>query len=41
MHGHQFTVFTSLWVLHTVDLIAVYDIIGIDFPVNCDTGAGS
>lgn len=41
MHGHQFTVFTSLWVLHTVDLIAVYDIIGIDFPVNCDTGGGS
>lgn len=33
-------VFTSLWVLHTVDLEAVYDISRIDFPVNGDTGAG-
>ena len=33
-------VFTSLWILHAVDLEAVYDITRVDFPVNCDTGAG-
>lgn len=33
-------VFTSLWMLHAVDLEAVYDVSGVDFPVNGDTGAG-
>lgn len=33
-------VFTSLWILHAVDLEAVYDVTRVDFPVNCDTGAG-
>lgn len=31
---------TSLWILHAVDLKAVYDVSRVDFPVDRDAGAG-